>query len=94
MSRHRIKGKQSRQRIIVGWDRPLNTFFVQVWDTPRATELLLWVGTNTAEVPTIAGLAELLRPYADLSSCMRSRLAEDQAAEGSAPAKHPTFVPP
>ena len=31
MSRHMLDGRQPGQEVVVGYDRPLNEFFIQVW---------------------------------------------------------------
>ena len=86
MSRYEIPGKESRYRLVVGWDRPLCTYFAQVWDE-RSPEveleedaICLWVGCTSHEVPTPENLAELVRFYVDLPRDVIGRLRSDREA--------------
>ena len=66
--------------IIVGWDNPLETFFVQVWDeSSDADDPVLWAGTKPKEVASVEALAALVRPYGEISDRLLMQLREDFA---------------
>src|SRR5919107_581190 len=71
-SRYRLEGRRPSLAIIVGWDRPLATYFVQVWDVPDGAEdheegeLLLWGGTAWGELTEVDELERALSPFAEL----------------------------
>ena len=56
MSRYTFTGNRSQLRIVVGWDRPLQTYFAQVWDGGEleAGNLLLWAGAEFGGMDTAA----------------------------------------
>ena len=83
MSRHEITAVNPRHKVIVGWDHPLLTFFIQVID--RAAEeaddddkFVYWAGTRPRQIYEISDLARHARPYADLTPEMRSTLYGDK----------------
>lgn len=83
MSRHEIPAHGVAHKVIVGWDRPLLTYFVQVIDRQAEREdsdkrIVLWKGTRPREIYEIDQLANLVRPYADLTPKMRSTLYGDK----------------
>ncbi|MBA3712354.1 MAG: hypothetical protein H0W76_07870 [Pyrinomonadaceae bacterium] len=47
-------------------------------ETPEHDAVVLWVGTNVGEVPTVAELARLIEPYAVLTSGLAEKLSDDQ----------------
>lgn len=66
--------------IVVGWDNPLETFFVQVWDeSSDADDPVLWVGTTPEAVATVEALSALVRPYGEISDELLKKLREDFA---------------
>jgi hypothetical protein len=68
MSRHTFTGNRAGIRIVVGWDRPLETYFAQVWDGGELEEgnLLLWLRTDPKQTETIEDLAAQLTPFGGL----------------------------
>ena len=65
-------------RIDVGWDNPLETFFVQVWDERTNDEWAqYWAGTLTGEVPTLSRLIDLVRPYGEVPEEVLRGLKDD-----------------
>ena len=60
MSRHRIAERPSE--VIVGWDPPLQTFFLQVCDPEKDDEgeVILWLGGISGEIRTAADLGAQL----------------------------------
>jgi hypothetical protein len=79
MSRYEFTGNKTNLRIVVGWDRPLQTFFAQVWDGGELEEgnLLLWVGAGPPPVETLKELAELLAPFGVIPDQVAAKLQED-----------------
>ena len=67
MSCHYISRKPLE--IVVGWDPPLQTFFLQILDPSKdeGDDFVLWRGTYPDELPTIESLAAVLMPYAALT---------------------------
>ncbi|MDR3483573.1 MAG: hypothetical protein P4M05_01490 [Bradyrhizobium sp.] len=55
MSRHTIVSFSDRFEVMIGWDRPLNSFFAQVQDLQIADgeqdPIVVWVGTSHSEIP-------------------------------------------
>ena len=71
MSRHYIS--RNPLEIVVGWDPPLQTYFLQITDPTRdEEEFVLWRGTYPEELPTIESLTAVLTPYAALTEEWRS----------------------
>jgi hypothetical protein len=80
MSQHSIPGSLPGHVIVVGYDPPLETFFVQVHTHDRATgedDLVYWRGTYPFELVSIAALAEAVAPYAVLSAEVHAQLQHD-----------------
>ncbi len=83
MSRHYTS--KTPLEIVVGWDPPLQTFFLQILDHTKdgENEFVLWRGTYPDELPTIESLAAVLTPYAALTE----ELVKDLEAEKTASTK-------
>lgn len=83
MSRHELTAPDNVE-VIVGWDPPLNTFFVQVWDR-KLPELapaseLLWVGWKPGEITDIEQVRTLVAPWLSLpDDVFRALYAEAHA---------------
>lgn len=83
MSRYHIPGYTPGLTIHVGWDNPLQTFFAQVVDHEIDNEeesMLVWVGTDLCDVPTLAALLDRLAAWAVLPPEVMGQLTRDQAA--------------
>lgn len=83
MSRHEIPALDPLNKVIVGWDHPLQTFFAQVKsslleETDPDDPFLLWVGCSLREIYEVEDLARALRKYAELTPDMRSILYGDK----------------
>lgn len=82
MSRHEIEAKDPKKhRIFIGWDRPLSTFFGQVYDKEVQPldegDLLLWVGAD-GKCLTLMSVEAALQPYAKpLPSQFREKLLKE-----------------
>lgn len=83
MSRHEIPARDSAHKVIVGWDHPLLTFFVQVIDRAKEADgdddkFVLWRGCALREIYEIDQLARITDRYAVLTSGLRSTLYGDK----------------
>ena len=82
MSRHSFQGKARATRVVLGWDRPLATFFVQVFgpdpDEDGEEMTFLWRGTAPGELPTAAAALALASPYAELPDTLAATLETDR----------------
>ena len=65
-SRHEFTGKADATKVALGWDRPLDTFFVQIFrpdeDEEGEDSAFLWVGTAPGELSTAASAIAVARP--------------------------------
>jgi hypothetical protein len=80
MSQYVIPGREPVYVIMVGYDPPLETFFVQVHtsDRPDAEDhLVYWRGTTPHELTTVAALAAAVAPYGVLSAEVHTKLQHD-----------------
>lgn len=69
MSRHILTPKNPLHVVIVGWDPPLQTFFVQVIDGSKDEEnrMVLWKGTSMRELYEVGQLRRQVSRYAEFS---------------------------
>jgi hypothetical protein len=87
MSRHCIARQPNE--VVVGWDPPFQSFFLEVFDVAKGEdeddEVLLWLGPPVGEIPTVAALEATLAAHAELTSGatltpeLRRKLEEDRA---------------
>jgi hypothetical protein len=77
MSRYVIKSSNQDLLVTVGFDPPLETFFLQVDSYTAPLEEDVWLGTSPGELPTVEALAEVTRPYATLTAEVRAQLQYD-----------------
>ncbi len=70
MSRHVFPGHTGATSVALGWDRPRNTFFVQVFrpdpDEEGEETSFIWKGTAIGELSSPAAAIEIARPWATL----------------------------
>lgn len=68
--------------VVVGWDRPLNTFFAQVFrraSTPKEDDdELLWIGATRGEIPDVETIKQSVAPYATLPREIARQLQIDR----------------
>ncbi|MFD1104337.1 hypothetical protein [Sphingobium olei] len=83
MSRYELKPRPGNGVIkaVVGWDRPLQTFFAQIFtrtdEEPEEGEATIWLGTQPGELPSPEIAIRVVEAYADIPE----RLAADLAAD-------------
>jgi hypothetical protein len=85
MSRHELTSRDAANRhldIAIGWDRPLNTHFVQVLDPTRDEEEpgseILWRGTSFGKILLADDAIALAIPWADIPTDLRALLILDR----------------
>jgi hypothetical protein len=85
MSRHCIATEPFE--IVVGWDTPLQTFFLEFFevakDNDEEDKILLWLGTQPGELPTVADLesalaSDALTSHVELTPKLRQQLEADK----------------
>jgi hypothetical protein len=84
MSRYTITALDPALTVVIGWDRPLSTFFATVTDEridDDEDRLLLWIGTDTAEVQRAEDLVTPLAPYAAITADHIATLRADRAGD-------------
>lgn len=85
MSRHDLEPKAGSNDVVkatIGWDRPLQTFFAQIFfrtaDEPDEGEVLIWVGTEPGELPTAEAAIAVVAPHAfvpeGLAACLEAEM--------------------
>ncbi|MFO0840866.1 MAG: hypothetical protein U0797_00515 [Gemmataceae bacterium] len=85
-SRYRLKGNSPSVTVVLGWDRPLSTYFAQVWDVPERAghheegALLLWAGCGWQELPDTNDLVDILEPHAAVPRDLLDVLTADMVA--------------
>ena len=83
MSRHRLAARPETgaTHAIIGWDRPLATYFVQVLgNVDDEEQIILWQGTDYGEIPTPAAAIALLAPYCTIPDGLAAQLEIDRMA--------------
>lgn len=86
MSRYELKPRPGNGviRVVIGWDRPLQTFFAQVFtptdDEPEEGEATIWLGTEPGELPTPELAIRVAEAYAEIPETLAATLAADMTA--------------
>lgn len=88
MSRYELKARPDTPRVgraVVGWDRPLQTYFAQVFtlDDDDEEEATIWEGTSLRELPKAADALALVSPHAIVPDDLLARLEVDEAGSRS-----------
>ena len=74
------------REIYVGWDRPMGTYFAQVYDGVDAAGediVSLDLGNEIGEIPSVDAAIEAVRPYARVDDDLRGTLVAQQEAPGA-----------
>lgn len=81
MSRHTFAGPAGVS-VAIGWDRPLDTFYVQVSrpdpEDEGERETFVWEGTSPRELPTAAAAIAVAASHAELPADLASTLETDR----------------
>lgn len=81
MSRHDLPPNADQPHVVratIGWDRPLQTFFAQVFfvteDEPEDGEALIWLGTEPGELLTPEAAIAIVDAHALVPSDLAAQL--------------------
>lgn len=84
MSRHDLQPRADQPHVVratVGWDRPLQTFFAQVFfvteDEPEEGEALIWVGTALGELLIPEAAIAIVEPHAIVPEDLAEKLGAE-----------------
>ena len=86
MSRHELEQRdkaiaEGQLEIAIGWDRPLNTYFVQVldptYDEEDARFEVLWRGNRFGEILSTDEAIAMITPWAIIPADLRAALIAD-----------------
>ncbi len=82
MSRHVFPGHTGATSVALGWDRPMSSFFVQVFrpDPEENGEEMsfIWKGTAPGELSSPSAAIEIARPWANLPDDLGRTLELDR----------------
>ena len=82
MSRHSVTSKCPTHQVVVGWDRPMHSFFAQVFDLESAKgseDIVFWIGADrVGEVVDVEKLAIATSPYAEITEALKNTLREEK----------------
>jgi hypothetical protein len=95
MSRYDLTAlpRYPKHTVRIGWDKPLQTYFVQVLDPdaeecnddtpaqPEGDNPSIWLGCDFGEITDAAAAIEIVRPYAEIPAGLLAHLKADQAGE-------------
>lgn len=85
MSRYVIPSKSAEHEIVIGYDRPMDTYFAQVAkgkleDLDFENEPVLWLGASRMEeITEIDDLRAAIKDYADIPPDISRKLAADRS---------------
>ncbi|MDX3911161.1 MAG: hypothetical protein QHC67_15280 [Sphingobium sp.] len=87
MSRYDLPPKPGPNDVVracVGWDRPLQAFFAQIFTRTEAEdeegEATIWLGTEPGELPTPETAIAVVAPYALVPADLAETLRTDMLA--------------
>ena len=79
MSRHSYTGRDGIPRVDIGWDRPLGTYFVQVFHVENGEEVaFLWEGAEHGQITEAAAAVKIAAQYAELPPSLTATLEIDR----------------
>ncbi len=84
MARNIIPAFKPNHQVVVGWDRPLQTFFVQVFEVPYVGGdggPIFEAGNAQYEIPTVGKLQEIVITYADIGWDIANLLNSERTRE-------------
>jgi len=96
MSRHDLQPKADQPHVVratVGWYRPLQTFFAQVFfrteDEPDEGVALIWLGTEPGEMLTPEAVIDVVAPHVEVPADLAGKLdAEMRETIGMKDGRH------
>ena len=79
MSRHSYTGRNGIPRVDIGWDRPLGTYFVQVFHVQDDEEVaFLGEGAAYGQITEAAAAVKIAAQYAELPPSLTATLEIDR----------------
>ena len=82
MSRYTIPAFDPNFQIVIGWDRPMRTFFAQVLDATKQPGdegfARVWAGGTFDEIQSPEALRPLIAAYGDITDEMLAVLRADR----------------
>jgi len=86
LSRYEVPTPGVGDHAVVGWDRPLGTYFAQVWeDEVEGERPIGWIGADPGEIPTLAGFLRRAGVYAVIDDATGAQLLYDRITKGTRP---------
>jgi hypothetical protein len=79
MSRYKISATQDNHEVFVGWDAPMTTFFIQVFDrgiSDPDEQLVVWIGDDVS-IPTLQRLQDIVANHATIPTEIVEQLQAD-----------------
>jgi hypothetical protein len=91
VSRHQLDPRPAypHHNIVIGWDAPLRTFYVQITHHnapddepigPGTGNPHVWLGSDHEDIPDAADAIAAVRPYAEIPAGLLAALKAEQAA--------------
>lgn len=81
MSNYQLEPKNDNHLVMVGWDDPLNTFFIHVIDESLDEDDegrdVLWLGCTYQEIHDVNRVIALAKPYANIPQDLKANLLKD-----------------
>ncbi len=93
MSRYELAAHPEKPEVshaVIGWDRPLATYFVQVFSKLSGDyKVTFWQGTAPGELKTADAAIALVEPFAIVPEDLAARLRRDVAEQPVRAPTHP-----
>jgi hypothetical protein len=83
MSRYELDARKPRYQVFVGWDRPLSTYFLQVYDSQAKnpdSQPFTWLGAD-GKYLDFTDLTRAVEPFAELPLDIATKLCSDREGE-------------
>jgi hypothetical protein len=82
MSRYELVARKERYQVFCGWDPPLATYFLQVYDTQGDpdSQPFTWLGAS-GDYLDFTDLTRALEPFAELPLEIAAKLSADRQGE-------------
>lgn len=84
MSTYQVPPREENHEVVLGWDPPLNTFFLHVIDTTKNEDDperdVIWIGCKPKEIHDLEVIIAAVLPYSVVSEEMWAQLYRDANA--------------
>lgn len=78
MSRYELAPRNPRYQVFVGWDGPLSTYFLQVYDTQGNPDSQPFTWLGAGEHLDYTDLTRAIEPFAELPLEIAGKLSSDR----------------